>query len=99
MEMNGNSTDLEHLEILSSSGDKTSGNKSGMESLYITTITEDACLTIFWGGKLRHCISIGRERTAKALNSSLLCPLSNHTYVFKQQHNHKGQRSLTLCEM
>lgn len=72
MEMNGNSTDLEHLEILSSSGDKTSGNKSGMESLYITTITEDACLTIFWGGKLRHCISIGRERTAKALNSSLM---------------------------
>lgn len=70
-----------------------------MESLYIT-ITEDACLTIFWGGKLRHCISIGRERTAKALNSSLLCPLSNHTYVFSNKDsNHKGQRSLTLCEM
>ena len=85
MEMNGNSTDLEHLEILSSSGDKT----SGMESLYIT-ITEDACLTLFWGGNLRHCISIGRERTTKALNSSLLGPLSNHMYVFKQQHNHMG---------
>ena len=80
MEVNGNSTDLEHLEILSSSGDKISGNKSGMKRLYIT-ITEDACLIIvwggklFWGGKLRHCIRIGRERKMKLLNSSLLCPL------------------------
>ena len=74
MEVNGNSTDLEHLEILSLSGDETSGNKSGMKCLYIT-ITEDACLIIFWGGKLRHCIRIGRETKMKSLNSSLLCPL------------------------